>query len=55
MASYREVLGAGLTPEQCALLELALSFFTWRTLVRDAGLKSANAVETMVQAIHAAK
>jgi AcrR family transcriptional regulator len=55
MTSYRQVLGAGLTREQCALLELALTFFTWRTLARDAGLKSAAVVDTMVQAILAAK
>jgi AcrR family transcriptional regulator len=55
MTSYRDVLGAGLNREQRALLELALSFFTWRTLARDACLKSANAVQTMVQAIYAAK
>ena len=55
MTSYREVLGSGLTREQCALLELALTFFTWRTLARDAGLKSAAVVETMAQAILAAK
>jgi AcrR family transcriptional regulator len=55
MASYREVLGAGLSAQQRALLELALTFFTWRTLTRDAGLKSAAAVERMVQAIHAVK
>jgi AcrR family transcriptional regulator len=55
MMSYRQVLGAGLNRQQRALLELALSFSTWRTLARDAGLKSANAVKTMVQAIYAAK
>ena len=55
MTSYREVLGAGLNREQRALLELALSFFTWRTLVRDGGLNSTAAVQVMVQAILAAK
>jgi hypothetical protein len=37
MASYRAVLGAKLNIRQQALLQLALSFFTWRTLVFDAG------------------
>jgi AcrR family transcriptional regulator len=51
MASYREVLGRMLNPKARAILSLALSFFTWRTLVRDAGLTTAGAVETMVQAV----
>jgi AcrR family transcriptional regulator len=51
MAAYREVLGAGMTTTQQAMLALALSFFTWRTLVRDAGMGTAAAVETMVQAV----
>ena len=33
------------------MLSLALSYFTWRTLVRDAGLTTAQAAEIMVQAI----
>ena len=36
MASYREVLGSGAGPKQSADFCLAMSFFTWRTLVRDA-------------------
>jgi AcrR family transcriptional regulator len=51
MAAWHDVLGAKLTGKQRAMLRLALSFFTWRTLVRDAGLKHAAAVEAMVQAI----
>lgn len=51
MAAYREVLGAKLSTRQRAMLRLALSFFTWRTLVREAGLKQAAAVRAMVQAI----
>jgi hypothetical protein len=51
MAAYQEVLGAKLTTKQRALLRLALSFFTWRTLVREGGLKQGVAVKTMVQAI----
>lgn len=51
MASYHEVLGANLTAGQRAMLHLALSFFTWRTLVRESGLKETAAVATMVQSI----
>lgn len=51
---WREVLGAQLTARQRALLQLALSFYTWRTLVRDSGLKQAAAVDAMVQAIDGA-
>lgn len=47
----REALGAGLNARQRALLALALSFHTWRTLVREAGLKQSEAVKAMVQAI----
>jgi AcrR family transcriptional regulator len=51
MAAYREVLGVKLSRTQRALLQLALSFFTWRTLVRESGLKQGAAVGAMVQAI----
>lgn len=51
MASYREVLGGSLGPRAGAVLLLALSFFTWRTLVRDAGLTTTEAVERMVAAV----
>jgi AcrR family transcriptional regulator len=51
MAAYHEVLGARLTAKQHAMLRLALSFFTWRTLVRDGGLNRDAAVELMVQAV----
>ena len=34
-----------------ALRGLALSFYTWRTLARDAGLDTAAAVETMIRAV----
>lgn len=54
MASYREVLGAKLNVRQRVLLQLALSFFTWRTLVSEAGMKQSSAVGLMVQAIAAA-
>jgi AcrR family transcriptional regulator len=55
MAAYREVLGAKLNAKQRALLRLALSFFTWRTLVRQSGLRQGAAVVAMVQAIDCVK
>jgi AcrR family transcriptional regulator len=54
-APYREVLGAKLRTKQRAVLQLALSFFTWQTLVREAGLKPSAAVEAMVQAVDCSK
>lgn len=53
--AHQEVLGARLTAKQRAMLQLALSFFTWRTLVRDCGLKPRGAVEAMVRAIECTK
>jgi AcrR family transcriptional regulator len=50
-AAWREVLGAGFSQRQLALLHLALSFPTWRALVQEAGLDPAAAVETMTAAI----
>ncbi|MBL8549203.1 MAG: TetR/AcrR family transcriptional regulator [Hyphomonadaceae bacterium] len=38
-----------------ALVPLAMSFHTWRTLTRDSGLDQAAAVEAMVQAIACAE
>src|SRR5690349_7900636 len=37
-AAYHEVLGRGLSAPQHAVLTLALSYHTWRTLAREAGL-----------------
>jgi AcrR family transcriptional regulator len=54
LAIYRKVLGAKLSAKQRAMLELALSFFTWRTLARASGLKPEAAVGAMVQAIDCA-
>ncbi|CAN5310446.1 hypothetical protein BH10PSE10_BH10PSE10_18260 [soil metagenome] len=48
---YQEVLGAKLNARQRALLHLALSFHTWRSLVQEAGLKQAVAVETMADLV----
>jgi AcrR family transcriptional regulator len=52
--SYQEVLGGTLNTKARAMLLLALSYVTWRTLVRDAGLTTAEAAETVVQAIETA-
>ena len=51
MAAYRDVLGARLGVKQRALLRLALSYFSWQTLVREGGLKRSAAVAAMVKAI----
>lgn len=51
LRAYQEVLGKALTARQRAVLGLALSFFTWRTLVRNNGLKQGAAVGAMVEAI----
>lgn len=50
-AACRDVLGAGLTARQRAVLHLALSFFTWRSLVRESGLSRNAAVAILGQAI----
>jgi AcrR family transcriptional regulator len=50
-AAYHEVLGAKLPAKQRAMLQLALSFFTWRSLARESGLSRNAAVAVMVQAI----
>jgi AcrR family transcriptional regulator len=54
VAGWHEVLGAKLNTRQRAMLHLALSFFTWRTLVRDGGLTQDAAVRAMVQAVDGA-
>jgi AcrR family transcriptional regulator len=54
IAAYHEVLGAELSMKQRAVLHLALSFFTWRTLEREAGLDQGAAVGAMVRAIDCA-
>lgn len=51
IGAWHEVLGAGLKDKQRAMLALALSFNTWRTLTREAGLKQADAVDAMVEAV----
>lgn len=54
MAAYQEILGAKLSAKQRAVLRLALSFFTWRTLVGEGGLSQGAAVAAMIQAIDGA-
>ena len=51
MADYLEVLGEKLNVKKRAVLQVALNFFTWRTLVRQNGLKQSAAVEAMIHAI----
>lgn len=51
IGTWRDVLGAGLKARQRPMLALALSYHTWRTLAREAGLKQADAVKAMVSAI----
>lgn len=55
VAGWHDVLGAGLNAKQRVMLRLALSFFTWRTLIRDGGLTQRAAVRVMVQAVDGAR
>lgn len=54
LRACREVLGAGLSPDQQAMLRLMLSFFTWRTLVHESGLEQGAAVAMAVHAVDGA-
>jgi AcrR family transcriptional regulator len=51
MAALRGALGRDLNARQRVLLQLALNFYTWRTLTRESGLKQDAAVAAMVDAI----
>ncbi|MBS0386198.1 MAG: TetR/AcrR family transcriptional regulator [Proteobacteria bacterium] len=51
LARFHEVLGEALNAKQRAMLGLALSFYTWRTLTRESGMTKAAAVDAMVRAI----
>ena len=51
---WHDLLGEKLDVRQRAMLHLALSFYTWRALVRDAGLTQKAAVGAMVQVVTAA-
>lgn len=50
-AAIAASLSPGLGAKGKAALALALSFHTWRTLTRDAGLKPAAAVELMARTV----
>jgi AcrR family transcriptional regulator len=54
MAAWQEVLGERLTTKQRAMLQLALSYYSWRSLALDAGLDPGETVELMVRAIECA-
>ena len=51
LGSLHASLATGMTQAQQAALVLALSFHTWRTLVREAGLGGAGAVALMKRAV----
>jgi len=51
IGAYFEVLGQGLGGRAMAMLTLALSFHTWRTLTRDGRLERPAAVEAMAEAV----
>lgn len=53
--AWNDVLGEKLNAKQRAMLHLALSFHSWRTLSREAGLSQRATVEAMVRAIEGAK
>lgn len=52
--ALRQALTAGLTAPQTAMVAVAVGFYTWRSLVRDAGLDHAAAVAAMVRAVETA-
>lgn len=54
MSELHAVLGEGRNEKQRALIHVAVSFFTWRTLTRDSGLSQDAAVEAMTAAVLAA-
>jgi AcrR family transcriptional regulator len=51
---WHELLGEKLNARQRAMLHVTLGFYTWRALVREAGLSQKVAVAVMVQAVMAA-
>lgn len=53
IAKWHETLGAALNAKQQAMLAVALSFHTWRTLTRETGQTTADAVKTMSHAVTA--
>lgn len=55
MRFYREVLSDALPATRRPILDVMLSFFTWRTLVRDSGLTSDQAASAAVETLHPAE
>jgi AcrR family transcriptional regulator len=51
MSAIVEVLGAGLSKDQRAMLQLAISYHTWRCLVREAGMDAEAAADAMVRTV----
>lgn len=51
LAAFHDSLSGGLGEKGKAALQLAMSFYTWRTLARDAGMAPAAAVDLMVRTI----
>ena len=55
MEACEAVLGAEFDPVQRALLRVALGYATWRTLVRDSGLATEEAIGALIAGIGAAR
>lgn len=55
MAAFNDVLGEKMNAKQRAMLHVALSFYTFRTLARDEGMKPAAAAEAMAGVVTGAK
>jgi AcrR family transcriptional regulator len=51
LAAIHQSLASGLDERAQAALGLALSFYTWRTLVRESGLSPENAVRLMTDTV----
>jgi AcrR family transcriptional regulator len=54
LTAIHESLSVGLDAKSKAAVRLALSFYTWRTLVLEGGMKPAAAVDLMVRVVLAA-
>jgi AcrR family transcriptional regulator len=55
IVACEQVLGDGLGERQNAILHVALSYHTWRSLLRESGLTSRGAVDVMAEAIGCVK
>lgn len=51
LVRFHEILGEPLSPQQRPLLHLALSFYTWRSLVLESGMSPDTAVDAMARMI----